>query len=333
MRNSVIAGLGRYLPEKIVTNDDLAKIMETSDEWIRERTGIEQRRYFELGKDTTANMGTKAARMALENAGLKPEDVDFIIFATLSPDYNFPGSGVLVQEELGIKEVGALDIRTQCTGFIYGLSIADQFIKTGMYDTILVIGSEIHSSGLDMTNRGRAISVLFGDGAGAAVLRATEEKDRGILSTHLHSEGKYAEDLAVLKPGSSRDVPRVNVEMIENGSVFPVMNGSYVFKHAVQRFPEVIMESLAKNGYKPEDIDLLIPHQANLRISQYIQKTLRLSDDQVFNNIMRYGNTTAASIPIAMSEAWEEGKIKEGHLISLAAFGSGFTWASALIRW
>lgn len=333
MRNSVIAGLGRYLPEKIVTNDDLAKIMETSDEWIRERTGIEQRRYFELGKDTTANMGTKAARMALENAGLKPEDVDFIIFATLSPDYNFPGSGVLVQEELGIKEVGALDIRTQCTGFIYGLSIADQFIKTGMYDTILVIGSEIHSSGLDMTNRGRAISVLFGDGAGAAVLRATEEKDRGILSTHLHSEGKYAEDLAVLKPGSSRDVPRVNVEMIENGSVFPVMNGSYVFKHAVQRFPEVIMESLAKNGYKPEDIDLLIPHQANLRISQYIQKTLRLSDDQVFNNIMRYGNTTAASIPIAMSEAWEEGKIKEGQLISLAAFGSGFTWASALIRW
>lgn len=333
MRNSVIAGLGRYLPEKIVTNDDLAKIMETSDEWIRERTGIEQRRYFELGKDTTANMGTKAARMALKNAGLKPEDVDFIIFATLSPDYNFPGSGVLVQEELGIKEVGALDIRTQCTGFIYGLSIADQFIKTGMYDTILVIGSEIHSSGLDMTNRGRAISVLFGDGAGAAVLRATEEKDRGILSTHLHSEGKYAEDLAVLKPGSSRDVPRVNVEMIENGSVFPVMNGSYVFKHAVQRFPEVIMESLAKNGYKPEDIDLLIPHQANLRISQYIQKTLRLSDDQVFNNIMRYGNTTAASIPIAMSEAWEEGKIKEGQLISLAAFGSGFTWASALIRW
>lgn len=333
MRNSVIAGLGRYLPEKIVTNDDLAKIMETSDEWIRERTGIEQRRYFELGKDTTANMGTKAARMALENAGLKPEDVDFIIFATLSPDYNFPGSGVLVQEELGIKEVGALDIRTQCTGFIYGLSIADQFIKTGMYDTILVIGSEIHSSGLDMTNRGRAISVLFGDGAGAAVLRATEEKNRGILSTHLHSEGKYAEDLAVLKPGSSRDVPRVNVEMIENGSVFPVMNGNYVFKHAVQRFPEVIMESLEKNGYKPEDIDLLIPHQANLRISQYIQKTLRLSDDQVFNNIMRYGNTTAASIPIAMSEAWEEGKIKEGQLISLAAFGSGFTWASALIRW
>lgn len=333
MRNSIIAGLGRYLPEKIVTNDDLSKIMDTSDEWIRERTGIEQRRYFELGKDTTANMGTKAARMALENAGLKPEDVDFIVFATLSPDYNFPGSGVLVQEELGIREIGALDIRTQCTGFIYGLSIADQFIKTGMYETILVIGSEIHSSGLDMTTRGRTISVLFGDGAGAAVLRSTEEKNRGILSTHLHSEGKYAEDLAVLDPGSSRDIPRVKSEMIESGSVFPVMNGNYVFKHAVQRFPEVILESLEKNGFKPEDIDLLIPHQANLRISQYIQKTLRLSDDQVFNNIMRYGNTTAASIPIAMSEAWEQGKIKEGDLISLAAFGSGFTWASALIRW
>lgn len=333
MRNSIIAGLGRYLPEKIVTNDDLSKIMETSDEWIRERTGIEQRHYFELGKDTTANMGTKAAIMALENAGLKPKDVDFIVFATLSPDYNFPGSGVLVQEELGIREIGALDIRTQCTGFIYGLSVADQFIKTSMYDTILVIGSEIHSSGLDMTTRGRAVSVLFGDGAGAAVLRPTAERNRGILSTHLHSQGKYAEELAVLDPGSSRDVPRVKPEMIENGGVFPVMNGNHVFKHAVQRFPEVIKESLEMNDYKPEDIDLLIPHQANLRISQYIQNTLGLSDDQVFNNIMRYGNTTAASIPIAMSEAWEQGKIKEGDLISLAAFGSGFTWASALIRW
>lgn len=333
MRNSVIAGLGRYLPEKTVTNDDLSKIMETSDEWIRERTGIEQRRYFELGKDTTANMGTKAAKMALENAGLQPKDVDFIIFATLSPDYNFPGSGVLVQEELGIREIGALDIRTQCTGFIYGLSVADQFIKTGMYDTILVIGSEIHSSGLDMTTRGRAVSVLFGDGAGAAVLRPTQERNKGILSTHLHAQGKYAEELAVLDPGSSRDIPRVKPEMIENGGVFPVMNGNHVFKHAVQRFPEVIKESLEMNNYKPEDIDLLIPHQANLRISQYIQNTLGLSDDQVFNNIMRYGNTTAASIPIAMSEAWEQGKIKEGDLISLAAFGSGFTWASALIRW
>ncbi len=333
MRNARIAGTGRYLPDKVVTNHDLAKIMDTSDEWIRERTGIQERRFFAQGKDTTANMGTRAARMALENAGLQPKDIDFIIFATLSPDYNFPGSGVLVQEELGIREVGALDIRTQCTGFVYGLSIADQFIKTGMYNTVLVIGSEIHSSGLDLTTRGRAVSVLFGDGAGAAVLQATEDKERGILSTHLHSEGKYAEDLAVVDPGSSRDIPRVNVEMIEKGSVFPVMNGNHVFKHAVQRFPEVILESLHQNGYEPKDLDMLIPHQANLRISQFVQKTLGLSDEQVFNNIMRYGNTTAASIPIAMSEAWEQGKIKEGDLVCLAAFGSGFTWASALIRW
>ncbi|MFP4092840.1 MAG: 3-oxoacyl-ACP synthase III family protein [Cyclobacteriaceae bacterium] len=333
MRNSRIAGLGRYLPEKVVTNDDLAQMMDTSDEWIRERSGIEQRRFFELGKDTTANMGTKAALMALENAGLTPRDVDFIVFATLSPDYDFPGCGVLVQRELGIPEVGALDVRTQCTGFVYGLSVADQFIKTGMYDTILVIGSEIHSSGLDLTTRGRTVSVLFGDGAGAAVLRPAEKEGQGILSTHLHSEGKYAEELAVLDIGSSRAVPRVQARMIEEGTIFPVMNGSYVFKHASTRFPEVIQEALDKNGYQPADISLLVPHQANLRISQMVQKQLGLSDEQVYNNIMRYGNTTAASIPIAMSEAWEEGKIREGDLVCLAAFGSGFTWASALIRW
>jgi len=333
MRNSKIVGLGRYLPEKVVTNDDLAQMMDTSDEWIRERSGIQQRRFFEVGKDTTANMGTRAARMALKNAGLTPDDVDFIIFATLSPDYDFPGCGVLVQRELGIKEVGALDVRTQCTGFVYGVSVADNFIKSGMYDTILVIGSEIHSSGLDLTTRGRAVSVLFGDGAGAAVLQATEEEDKGILSTHLHSQGKYAEELATLDVGSSRSVPRITKEMIDEGTIFPIMNGNHVFKHASKRFPEVIMEALSTNGYEPKDIDLLIPHQANLRISQMVQKLLGLSDEQVFNNIMYYGNTTAASIPIAMSEAWEQGKIKDGELVCLAAFGSGFTWGSALMRW
>jgi len=333
MRNSKIVGLGRYLPEKIVTNDDLAQMMDTSDEWIRERSGIQQRRFFELGKDTTSNMGTRAALMALENAGLTPDDVDFIIFATLSPDYDFPGCGVLVQRELGIKEVGALDVRTQCTGFVYGVSVADNFIKSGMYDTVLVIGSEIHSSGLDLTTRGRSVSVLFGDGAGAAVLQATEEEGKGILSTHLHSQGEYAEELATLDVGSSRSVPRITKEMIDEGTIFPVMNGNHVFKHASKRFPEVIMEALNQNGYEPKDIDLLVPHQANLRISQMVQKLLGLSDDQVFNNIMYYGNTTAASIPIAMSEAWEQGKIKDGDLVCLAAFGSGFTWGSALMRW
>ncbi|MGB3585069.1 MAG: beta-ketoacyl-ACP synthase III [Tunicatimonas sp.] len=333
MRNSRIVGVGRYLPEKVVTNDDLAEIMDTSDEWIQERTGIRERRFFKLGTDTTANMGTRAARMALKNAGLTPQDVDFIVFATLSPDYDFPGSGVLVQRELDVPTIGALDVRTQCTGFVYGLSIADQFIKTGMYNTVLVIGSEIHSSGLDMTTRGRGVSVLFGDGAGAVVLQATDEPNRGILSTHLHSEGKYAEELAVLDPGSSRAIPRTQAKMIEEGTIFPVMNGNHVFKHASTRFPEVINEALAANNLQPTDIDLLIPHQANLRISQMVQKLLGLDDSQVFNNIQRYGNTTAASIPIAMSEAWEQGKIKENDLICLAAFGSGFTWASALIRW
>lgn len=332
MRKSKIAGVGRYLPERVVTNDDLAKLMDTSDEWIRERTGIRERRFFELGKDTTSNMGTRAAKMALENAGLTPQDVDFIVFATLSPDYDFPGSGVLVQRELELPTIGALDIRTQCTGFVYGLSVADQFIKTGMYDTILVIGSEIHSSGLDMTTRGRAVSVLFGDGAGAVVLQASDN-DRGILSTHLHSEGEYAEELAVIDPGSSRAIPRTQARMIEEGTIFPVMNGNHVFKHASTRFPEVIQEALKLNNYQSSDIDLLIPHQANLRISQMVQRLLGLKDEQVFNNIQRYGNTTAASIPIAMSEAWEQGKIKDGDLICLAAFGSGFTWGSALIRW
>lgn len=331
MRYSRITGVGRYLPEKIVSNNDLAELMDTSDAWIRERSGIEERRFFELGKDTTANMGTRAARMALENAGLEVDDVDFIIFATLSPDYDFPGSGVLVQRELGIKEVGALDIRTQCTGFVYGISVADQFIKTGMYDTVLVIGSEIHSSGLDLTTRGRSVSVLFGDGAGAVVLQASEKQ--GILSSHLHSEGKYAEELAVLDVGSSRSIPRVKPEMIKEGSVFPVMNGNFVFKHASTRFPQAVMEALQHNGFQPTDLNLLIPHQANLRISQMVQKQLQLRDDQVFNNIMKYGNTTAASIPIAMSEAWEQGKINEGDLVCLAAFGSGFTWGSVLLRW
>lgn len=329
MPNSYIAGLGHYIPERKVTNKDLEKIMDTTDEWIVERTGINSRHWADVEKDSTSNMGTRAALKALENADLKPADVDFIIFCTLSPDYSFPGGGVMVQEQLGIDTIGALDIRNQCSGFVYGLSVADQFIKSGMYKTVLVIGSEIHSTGLDKTTRGRNVSVIFGDGAGAAVLRATDKPGQGILSTHLHSQGKFAEELVVMEP-SSRSINRM--EYLPE-QIFPIMNGSNVFKHAVTRFPEVIMEALNKNGYTPSDINLLIPHQANLRISQFIQKTMKLSDDQVYNNIMRYGNTTAASVPIALSEAWQEGKVKEGDLVCLAAFGSGFTWASALIRW
>jgi len=332
MRHAKIAGVGHYLPTKIVTNQDLEKIMATSHEWIVERTGIEERRYFEEGTDTTTNMGTKAAEKALAMANLSASDLDMIIFATLSPDYFFPGSGVLLQRELGVKNIPALDIRNQCSGFIYALSVADQFIKTGMYNNVLVVGSEIHSSGLDFSDKGRAVSVIFGDGAGAVVLSPSTTENQGILSTHLHADGELAEELACVAPSSNKK-ERLTKEMIDDGSIYPYMNGQTVFKNAVVKFPEVIMEALNQNGYQPQDIDLLIPHQANLRITSFIQQKMGLPAEKVFSNIQRYGNTTAASIPIALSEAVEQGKIKAGDLVCLAAFGSGFTWASALIRW
>ncbi len=326
--------MGFYVPDNIVTNQDLEKLMETNDEWITERTGIKERRWVIPGEDSTSGMGFKAAKMAIENAGISKDEIDFIIFATLSPDYYFPGPGVTIQEALDLPPIGALDIRNQCSGFVYGLSIADQYIRTGMYKNILVIGSELHSGGLDKTTRGRGVSVIFGDGAGAAVVCATEDENRGILSTHLHAEGKHAKELALLSPATSRWVDTIMKEHDPSDiSYYPHMNGNFVFKHAVTRFPEVIMEALQQNGYTPQDIDMLIPHQANLRISQFVQRTMKLNDDQVYNNIQRYGNTTAASIPIALTEALNEGKIKKGDLVCLAAFGSGFTWASALIRW
>ncbi len=334
MYNSKIAGLGFYVPENIVTNADLSKLMDTSNEWIIERTGIEERRHIVRGQDTTTSMGVKAAKIAIERANISKDDIDFIVFATLSPDYYFPGPGVLVQKELGLKTVGALDVRNQCSGFVYALSVADQFIKTGMYKNILVIGSEVHSTGLDMTTRGRGVSVIFGDGAGAAVLSRSTD-DSKILSTHLHSEGQHAEELIVKAPGmGGRWVSDIVADNDPNDeSYMPYMNGQFVFKNAVVRFAEVINEGLEANQLKVSDINMLIPHQANLRISQFIQQKFGLSDNQVFNNIQRYGNTTAASVPIALTEAWEAGKIKKGDLVVLAAFGSGFTWASAIIRW
>ncbi len=334
MYNSKIAGLGFYVPENIVTNADLSKIMDTSNEWIIERTGIEERRHIVRGQDTTTSMGVKAAKIAIERANISKDEIDFIVFATLSPDYYFPGPGVLVQKELGLKTVGALDVRNQCSGFVYAISVADQFIKTGMYKNILVIGSEVHSTGLDMTTRGRGVSVIFGDGAGAAVLsRSTDESK--ILSTHLHSEGQHAEELIVKAPGmGGRWVSDIVADNDPNDeSYMPYMNGQFVFKNAVVRFAEVINEGLEANQLQVSDINMLIPHQANLRISQFIQQKFGLSDNQVFNNIQRYGNTTAASVPIALTEAWEAGKIKKGDLVVLAAFCSGFTWASAIIRW
>ena len=335
MYQSRISGLGKYLPENVVTNKDLSKIMDTTDEWIQERTGIQERRHILKGsEDTTASMGAAAARIAIERAGIKTEEIELILFATLSPDYYFPGSGVLVQELLEIPTCPAMDIRNQCSGFIYALSTADQFIKTGMYKNILVIGSENHSGGLDMTTRGRGVSVIFGDGAGAALITREENPERGILSSHLHSEGKFAEELSLIGPSTNRWVPEIlEANDPSDESYYPFMNGQLVFKNAVVRFSEVIIEGLQANKLSPEAIDMLIPHQANLRISQFVQKKFGLQDHQVYNNIQRYGNTTAGSIPIALTEAWEEGQVKEGDLLVLAAFGSGFTWGSAIIRW
>ncbi len=332
MKKSKILGVGHYVPERVVTNDDLSKMMDTNDEWIVERTGIKERRWFTPGVDTVTSLSTKASEMALERAGVDKSEIDFIIFATITPDYFIPGNGVLLQRSLGLGTIGALDIRNACSGFIYALSIADQFIKTGMYKCILVVGAEIQSSALDKSDEGRSSSVIFADGAGAAILGPSETGKSGILSTHLHAQGEYAEELYCKDPGSSREV-RLSPEMIESGSFFLKMNGNAVFKHAVLRFMEVIQEALVANKLDKSEIDLLVPHQANLRISQYIQQKLELPDEKVFNNIMHMGNTTAATIPIALSEAWEQGKINDGDLICLAAFGSGFTWASALLRW
>ena len=333
MKSAVITGVGYYVPENVVTNDDLSQRMNTTDAWIQERTGIKERRYADVDVDKNYIMATKAARKALAMAEVAAQEVDLIVYATLSADYVFPGSGVLMQRELGCQNIAALDIRAQCSGFVYGLSIAEQFIKTGMYKTVLLVGSEVHSTGLDYSDKGRHVAVIFGDGAGAAVIQASDDKDSGILSTHLHSQGEFAEKLAVIDPGFSKKI-RITEEMQQpGGGIYPVMEGQFVFKNAVTRFPEVIKEALDKNGYTTEDVDMLIPHQANLRISQFVQKRMGLRDDQIHNNIQKYGNTTAASIPIALCEAFDEGKIKKGDLVCLAAFGSGFTWASALIRW
>lgn len=331
---SKIIGTGHYVPDRVVKNQELEEMMDTTDEWIVERTGIHERRWFEAGKDTVSKMGTEAARNALANAGIEANEVDFIIFATLSPDYYFPGCGVLVQDQLGIDTIGALDVRNQCSGFLYGLSVADQFIKTGMYKTILLIGSEVQSNFMDKSPEGRSMGVIFGDGAGAVVLQASNGDGSGLLSTHLHSQGEHALELTVKEPSTIHGEQILDRLIAGKGEdLYPYMNGPFVFKQAVVRFMEVINEALDANQLTTEQIDLLIPHQANLRIAQYVQKKLQLPDDKVWNNIQKYGNTTAASIPIALSEANEAEKLKTGDILCLAAFGSGFTWASALIRW
>lgn len=330
MIRSRIISTGRYAPEKVMTNEDMSKLVPTSDEWIRERTGIQQRHFVdrEIG---VSDLGYEAAKIALARAQLKPADLDFIVFATLSPDYMFPGSGCLLQQMLGIPGIGALDVRTQCTGFIYGLAVADAFIRTGQYRRVLLVGAEVHSTGLEYNERGRHIAVLFGDGAGAAILEANEE-GYGVLSTHLHADGRHAKELWAENPGSRR-IPRLYDGILTDGSCYPQMNGREVFKHAVTKFPEVIMEALQTNSLTLEQVALVVPHQANLRITEAVTQRLGLPPEKVFSNIQRYGNTTAASIPIALDEAQEQGKIKPGDYVILASFGSGFTWASAAVRW
>lgn len=330
MRGSRITGMGHCVPDRVVTNDDLAAFIDTSNEWIVQRTGIEERRWVE-GNVGAADLAYEATLGALDEAGMKAADLDMIVFATLSPDVTFPGSSCILQKMLGVPGIATLDIRNQCTGFVYGLSIADQFIKTGMMDNVLVVGGEVHSSGLDMSTRGRDVTVLFGDGAGVAIVSATDGEHR-ILDSKLHADGTHY-DVLMLEAPASRLNPRLTPEMLEEGRHYPRMDGRQVFRNAVTAMPAVVHEVLEPNGYSVDDISMLIPHQANLRINQMVQRTLGLRDDQVFNNIMRYGNTTAASIPIALHEAIEAGKISEGDLVVLTAFGAGLTWGANLIRW
>ena len=331
MPNPYISGTGFYLPPRIVTNDELSSYMDTTDEWIQERTGIKERRYVEKGVGPS-DLAIPATEQALKAAGLTISDIDFIIFATSTPDFYAPGSGCVLQEKMGFNEIGALDIRVQCSGFIYGLSIAEQYIRTGNFKNILLIGAEVQSTAMNLTDEGRDTAIIFGDGAGVAIISATEE-NKGILSTHMHSEGKYLKELWLEAPASNAGHPRITREALDEGKQYLKMNGKEVFRHAITRFPEVIYEALEANNLTSENINLLIPHQANLRITQVVQKRLGLSNDQVFSNIHKYGNTTAATIPIALAEAFNEGRIKEGDILVLAAFGAGFTWASAIMKW
>ena len=333
MRNSQILGIGRCVPERVVTNADLTAVMDTTDEWIQQRTGIRER-HFSDGQTGASDLGLVAAQQALQAAGIAAADLDMIIFATLSPDVDMPASACLLQTKLGVAGMPAFDVRNQCSGFIYSLAIADKFIKSGACSRVLVVGAEIHSTGIDLTTRWREVAVIFGDGAGAVVLGPATEPGKGILSTHLHAEGRFAKKLWIEAPGTMAQ-PRLTEAMLtsDDPPVFPKMEGRYVFRHAVTRFPQVIREALEANGLDVQDLSLLIPHQANLRISQIVAASLDLPEEKVFNNIDRYGNTTAASIPLALSEAIEAGRVKSGDLVCLAAFGAGFTWASALIRW
>jgi len=332
MRRTIITGTGHYVPPRVVTNRDLEKLMDTTDEWIRQRSGIVTRHHVDPGVNTS-DLALEAARRAIEDAKVDPASIDFIVAATLSPDHYFPGIGVLVQAKLGLGTIGALDVRNQCSGFIYALAAADQFIRAGTYRRILLVAAEVQSANLDFSDEGRDMAVLFGDGAGAVVLEPNGSDDgRGILSTHLYSDGRFASQLWMEKPCPA-DNPTFQKIFFEQGKFYPRMDGRHVFVNACERMPEAVRAGLEQNGLAVEDIDALIPHQANDRISQMVAKGLRIPVEKVVRNIDRLGNTTAASIPIALDEAVRDGRIRPGHLVAMTAFGSGYTWASALIRW
>jgi 3-oxoacyl-[acyl-carrier-protein] synthase-3 len=331
MPRTAFAALGTYTPDRVVTNEELTGLMETSDEWITQRTGIKERHWVAEGQGNS-DLALEATKRALDAAGWKATDIEAIVYATLSTDHMFPGDGCFLNAKLGLPGVPSIDIRNQCTGFIYGLSVADAWIRTGMFRRVLLIGSEVHSTGLDVSTRGRDVAVIFGDGAGAALLEATDDPARGVLSCHLHADGRFAKDLWTDKPGSVYH-PRISKDIGESEDVYPHMEGQKVFKHAIVRMPEVVREALDENGLTPKDLKVLIPHQANLRISEMVQRSLELRDDQVFNNIHKYGNTTAASIPLCLAEAVQARGVGRGDLVGLCAFGAGFTWASALVRW
>lgn len=336
LKTSRILGVGSYVPPRVWKNEDLSTMMDTSDEWIRQRTGIEQRHWVEAGV-STSDLALVASERAMAAAGIRKEELDCIIFATLSPDHEFPGTACFLQTKLGVPGIAAIDVRQQCTGFIYGLSIADQFIKTGMYRRVLVVGAEVHSKGLNRTPEGRDVAVLFGDGAGAVVVGPCEgavtAESAQIYSTHLHADGAFAKELWIPAPGNDMGADRFNHQMFEEKQYFPQMNGKAVFVHAVKRMPEAILEALEKNGKTVADVDLFLFHQANLRINEMVGKQLGIPQDKIFNTIQKFANTTAATIPIGMDEAIKAGKLKKGMLVASAAFGSGFTWASTLFRY
>jgi 3-oxoacyl-[acyl-carrier-protein] synthase-3 len=331
MLHSRIAGTGFHVPDRVVTNDDFTKLMDTTDEWIRTRTGIQERRWVTEG-ETGAGLAHRAAERALEMAGMRPTDLDAIIFATSTPDHFIPGGGVFLQRLMGLATIPALDIRQACSGFVYGLSLADAWIGCGQYRRILLVGAEIQSTGMDVSTAGRHTAVIFADGAGAVVLVPESDAERGLLAFDLQSEGEYAEMLWVDTPGSMYH-PRISREHLEAGRHFLTMDGKEVFRHAVTRMPESVRKVLATVGAEPRDLALLLPHQANLRISEAVQKQLELRDDQVYNNIQRYGNTTAATIPILLDECVRSGRVKSGDLLVMTAFGAGFSWGSAACRW